>query len=43
MMIFYDTDSGLKNKAMHYLERVKLLLPAEEAVDRLAGSMLAFK
>jgi len=33
MMIFYDTDSGLKKKAMHagmhYLERVKLLLPAE--------------
>lgn len=45
-MIFYDTDSGLKNKAyayMHYLERVKLILPAEEAADRLAGRTLTSK
>ena len=47
-MIFYDTDSGLKKKAMHadmhYLERVRLLLPAEEAADRLAGkSRIAYR
>jgi hypothetical protein len=46
MMIFYDTNSGLKKKLcshvdMHYLERVKLLLIAGEAADRLAGSKYA--